>query len=86
MNMLSDAVMGLARFVRRAYATMEKRNTSRPQMDAAIRVLGCIIVAVTTVVSMRVFQHYASISLDRTFIAAVAMAASFLTWLVTGID
>jgi hypothetical protein len=86
MNMLSDAVMGLARLVRRVYATMDKRNAGRPRMEAAIRVLGCIIVAVVTVVSMRVFQRYASISLDRTFIAAVAMAASFLTWLVTGID
>jgi hypothetical protein len=55
-------------------------------MQVPVRLLGCILVAIVTVVSVRIFQRYASISLDRTFIGAMALAASMLTWMLTGLE
>ena len=55
-------------------------------MAAAVRVLGCLIVAILTVFWMNVFQRHASLPPDRTLTWAVAVAAGFLTWVVTGLD
>jgi hypothetical protein len=49
------------------------------------RVLGCVIVAIITVIWMRVFQRYASLPPNRALTGAVAAAATLLTWLVTGL-
>ena len=54
-------------------------------MERAVRVLGCVMVAIITVILMRVFQRYASLPPNRALTGAVAAAAMFLTWLVTGL-
>jgi hypothetical protein len=54
-------------------------------MKRTVRVLGCVIVAIITVICMRVFQRYSSLPPNRALTGAVAAAAMFLTWLVTGL-
>jgi multisubunit Na+/H+ antiporter MnhB subunit len=53
-------------------------------MTRPIRALASLIVGLTTVVGMVVYQHYSREPPSGAFTAAVTTAASILAWLVTG--
>ena len=45
-----------------------------------------MIVGITTIIGMMVYQHYSRDPPTDTFAAAVTMAATILAWLVTGLE
>jgi hypothetical protein len=55
-------------------------------LEKSVRVLGCVIVALMTVLGMRVLQHYSAEPPSRALTATVAITAVFLTWFLTGLD
>jgi hypothetical protein len=55
-------------------------------MNSFLRALTSLIVGVTTVVGMAVYQHYSREPPSDTFAMPVTMAASILAWLVTELD
>jgi hypothetical protein len=55
-------------------------------MSRPLRALASLIVGITTVVGMAVYQHYSREPPTDTFAVVVTMAASILAWLVTGLD
>jgi hypothetical protein len=55
-------------------------------MNSFLRVLTSLIVGVTTVVGMVVYQHYSREPPSDAFTVAVMAAASILAWLVTGLE
>jgi ABC-type tungstate transport system substrate-binding protein len=55
-------------------------------MTRPIRVLASLIVGLTTVVGMVVYQHYSREPPSGAFTIAVTTAASILAWLVTGLE
>jgi hypothetical protein len=55
-------------------------------MTRPIRALASLIVGLTTVVGMVVYQHYSREPPSDAFTIAVTTAASILAWLVTGLE
>jgi hypothetical protein len=55
-------------------------------MTKPLRALASLIVGLTTVVGMFVYQHYSREPPSDTFTVAVTTAASILAWLVTGLE
>jgi hypothetical protein len=56
------------------------------ELEKSVRALGCVIVALMTVLGMRVLQHYSAEPPSRALTAAVAITAMFLTWFLTGLE
>lgn len=56
------------------------------QMNAPLRVLGCIIVGALSAAGVIVFQRYAGEPTSRMVTALVGAAAVLLTWSVTGLE
>jgi hypothetical protein len=55
-------------------------------MTSALRALASLIVGLTTVVGMVVYQHYSREPPSDGVTVAVTTAASILAWLVTGLE
>jgi len=55
-------------------------------MNSFLRALTSLIVGVTTVVGMVVYQHYSREPPSDAFAMADMAAASILAWLVTGLE
>jgi hypothetical protein len=55
-------------------------------MNTFLRTFTSLIVGVTTVVGMVVYQHYSREPPSDAFTVAVMAAASILAWLVTGLE
>ena len=55
-------------------------------MNSFLRALTSLIVGVTTVVGMVVYQHYSREPPGDAVTVAVMAAASILAWLVTGLE
>lgn len=53
------------------------------RVEKSVRVLGCVIVANTTVIAMKFFQYYSAGPSSRAVTGSVALAAAILTWLAT---
>jgi hypothetical protein len=76
----------------RAWARMIARHAlgkpcyHRCMMPRPLRALASLIVGITTVIGMMVYQHYSREPPTDAFAAAVTMAATILAWLVTGLE
>jgi phage terminase large subunit-like protein len=55
-------------------------------MTRPLRALASLLVAIATVVGMIVYQHYSREPPTDVFTAAVTMAATILTWMVTSLE
>jgi hypothetical protein len=55
-------------------------------MPRPLRALASVIVGITTIVGMMVYQHYSREPPTDAFAAAVTMAATILVWMVTGLE
>ena len=55
-------------------------------MTMPLRALASLIVGLTTVVGMIVYQHYSREPPSDAFTVAITTAASILAWLVTGLE
>jgi hypothetical protein len=55
-------------------------------METPVRLMGCVVVAIMTVLGMRVFQHHANLPPDRALTGVVTITAVLVTWLVTGLE
>ena len=55
-------------------------------MSRPLRALTSLLVGITTVVGMIVYQHYSREPPTDVFTAAVAMAGTILAWVVTGLE
>jgi hypothetical protein len=55
-------------------------------MSRPLRALTSVLVGITTVVGMIVYQHYSREPPTDVFTAAVAMAGTILAWVVTGLE
>ena len=55
-------------------------------MAKRIRGLASLIVGITTVLGMMVYQHYSREPPTDVFAAAVTTAATILAWVVTGLE
>lgn len=56
------------------------------RMTNRLRALAALIVALTTVLGMIVYQHYSRQPPSDSVTVAVTAAASILAWLVTGLE
>ena len=56
----------------------------RRMMPRPLRALASIIVGITTIFGIMVYQHYSREPPTDAFAAAVTMAATILAWMVTG--
>jgi len=63
-----------------------RRECYHRPMNSLLRALTSLIVGVTTVVGMVVYQHYSREPPGDAFTVAVMAAASILAWLVTGLE
>ena len=55
-------------------------------MPRPLRGLASLIVGITTVMGMMVYQHYSREPPTDVFAAAVTTAATILAWVVTGLE
>jgi phosphate starvation-inducible membrane PsiE len=55
-------------------------------MIRPLRALASLLVGITTVVGMIVYEHYSREPPTDIFTAALAIAATILTWVVTGLE
>jgi ABC-type tungstate transport system substrate-binding protein len=55
-------------------------------MTRPLRALASLIVGITTVIGMIVYQHYSREPPIDAFTAALTMAATILAWVVTGLE
>jgi hypothetical protein len=55
-------------------------------MIRPLRALASLLVGITTVVGMIVYQHYSREPPTDVVTAAVTMAATILAWVVTGLE
>lgn len=55
-------------------------------MTNRLRALAALIVALTTVLGMIVYQHYSRQPPSDSVTVAITAAASILAWLVTGLE
>jgi len=63
-----------------------RRECYHRLMNSLLRALTSLIVGVTTVVGMVVYQHYSREPPGDAVTVAVMAAASILAWLVTGLE
>ena len=59
---------------------------SYSMMPRPLRALASLIVGITTVIGMMVYQHYSREPATDVFAVAVTTAATILAWLVTGLE
>jgi hypothetical protein len=55
-------------------------------MIRPLRALASLLVGITTVVGMIVYEHYSREPPTDVFTAALAIAATIFTWVVTGLE
>jgi ABC-type tungstate transport system substrate-binding protein len=64
----------------------QKRSFHSSRMTRPLRALASLLVGITTVVGMMVYQHYSREPPTDIFTAALTMAATILAWVVTGLE